>query len=145
MNFFKIMSSIHLTNIEMEGIRLPELNSCKLFNPDFFFSEKEPTRLRIEEGRQEIKQKEEKRSISEDDDQEGEETAKQKEGIERENKGKKIEGSGEEGMSEIKIDLMETSQIQKKNFKKLKKNQGFLREKSDCYQIVESKKGLQKY
>ena len=135
--------------MEIEEIRLPELNSCKFFTSDFLFSESEPVRLKNEDGRQEIKKTEEKRSsLKEKENQEGGETSKQKEVRKtgREHKGRKEGGSegreGEEGVSEIQKYLVETSQIQiqKKHLKKIKKIGGLLRKNSDSYETVESKK-----
>ena len=134
------MSSINLTNIEIEGIRLPKLNACKLFTPELLFFENKP-RWKKEKGNQEIKKKEEKRSSSEDDDQE-EEDERGKGGQHKERKERTggSGGGGEEGVSETGKDLVETSRIQTKNSKKIKKR--LLKKKNDRSQKIESKKDL---
>ena len=98
--FLKLsMSSMNLINIEIEEIKLPQLNSFRLFAPGCLCFEKGSIGWKEEKRSKEIKQKEERRSIlEEEENQKGGETVE--EGM-REKSGSQEAGGEQEQLGGI--------------------------------------------
>lgn len=141
------MSSINLTNLEIDAIKLPQLNSFKLFSPELLFTEEggkdeiaRPTKKlnKLEKGKQ--TRNCEKEKYDDEDDGEKKESGGGGIGKKRKGKEKERETEGKENVRKVKKELknwMENS--------KIKKNNGLhSRKGSDSAQVIESKNEFKK-
>lgn len=148
------MSSTNLTNIEIDEIRLPHLNSCKLFAPDFLFfdttsldrkqekkkNEKDLSSSSSEkdynpEGKTAGERGARERGEGKENEQEEEEEGGK--GVKRNKEGEWIENQGHRVFTE-------NSRIRIKKVKKTPKKAGSSRNNSDCVEskIIQIKKNL---